>query len=92
MTPEQKLALQLTKIAIQRGLHPGLDFAVGHAVEELGELQAALGKTLRWGWKSYNPTLPLEERELNLTWVRREMADVREALDNLEQNLNDIYE
>lgn len=68
-------------------MRPGLPFAVGKAVEELGELQSALGKTLRWGWTSVNPELPLAEREPNLTWVQREIADVRGALDNLEAEI-----
>lgn len=68
-------------------MRPGLDFAVGKTVEELGELQSALGKTLRWGWNSYNPELPPAERERNSDWVRREIADVRGALDNLEREM-----
>ena len=71
-------------------MRPGLDFARGKAVEELGELQAALGKTLRWGWLSVNPELPPSERETNLDWVRREIADVRGALDNLEKTLDHV--
>ena len=71
----------------QKYMRPGLNFAVGKAVEELGELQAALGKTLRWGWDSYNPDLPPPQREKNKDWVRREIADVRGALDNLEHEL-----
>ena len=71
----------------QKYMRPGLNFAIGKTVEELGELQAALGKTLRWGWDSYNPELPPAERETNADWVRREMADVRAALDNLEREM-----
>lgn len=67
-----------------RYMRPGLDFARGKAIEEMGELQAALGKALRWGWLSYNPELPPEQQERNWEWVRREIADVRHALDNLE--------
>ncbi len=70
-----------------RYMRPGLPFAVGKAVEELGELQAALGKSLRWGWLSTNPDLPVEQQEPNVSWVRREMKDVRDALDNLEREL-----
>lgn len=70
-------------------MRPGLDFAVGKAVEELGELQSALGKTLRWGWASANPELPRREQESNFLWVRREMQDVRDALDNLEREMNE---
>lgn len=68
-------------------MRPGLPFAVGKAVEELGELQSALGKTLRWGWESVNPELPPAEQETNLNWVQREIADVRGALDNLEREI-----
>lgn len=71
-----------------RYMRRGLDFAVGKAIEELGELQAALGKTLRWGWRSYNPELPPDARETNVDWVRREIKDVRNALDNLEQEIS----
>lgn len=67
----------------QKYMRPGLDFAVGKTVEELGELQAALGKTLRWGWASVNPELPEDEQETNAVWVKREIKDVRDALDNL---------
>lgn len=70
-----------------RYLRPGLDFAVARAVEEIGELGAALGKTLRWGWASVNPELPPAKQEPNASWVRREIADVREALDNLETEM-----
>ena len=65
----------------------GLDFARGKAIEELGELQAALGKSLRWGWMSTNPELPRKDQETNADWVRREMADVRQALDNMQHEM-----
>lgn len=70
-----------------RYMRPGLDFAMGKAVEEAGEFLAAMGKTMRWGWDSYNPELTPEERERNEDWVRREMADLREALNNLEREM-----
>lgn len=72
-------------------MRPGLDFARGKAIEELGELQAALGKSLRWGWLSTNPELPIGERTTNVAWVRAEMDDVRGALDNLERELDQEY-
>ena len=71
-----------------RYLRKGLGFAVGRVVEECGELGAALGKTMRWGRDSFNPELPESERETNEAWVRREIADVREALDNLEAEMD----
>lgn len=68
-------------------MRSGLDFARGKAIEELGELQAALGKSLRWGWGSVNPELPRDQQETNVDWVRREMSDVYDALRNLEREL-----
>lgn len=68
-------------------MRPGLPFAVGKSIEELGELQAALGKTLRWGWDSVNPELPPAEQETNEAWVKREITDVRLALANLEKEM-----
>jgi hypothetical protein len=72
-------------------MRSGLNFAVGKAIEEMGECIAALGKTLRWGWHSGNPELPPEQQERNADWVRREIADVRGALDNLEKEMNASY-
>lgn len=71
----------------EKYMRPGLDFARGKAIEELGELQAALGKSLRWGWTSVNPELPPNEQEPNHAWVKREIADVRHALANLEKEM-----
>lgn len=59
-----------------------------HLIEELGELQAALGKTGRWGLDSVNPELPKNEQEMNVDWIKREMADVRAAMDAYEYDLN----
>lgn len=70
-------------------MRPGLDFAVGKATEEVGEFLAAIGKTLRWGWSSVNPELPRAEQESNASWVRREMKDLRGALDNLEREMEE---
>ena len=72
----------------QKYMRPGLDFARGKAIEEIGELGAALGKSLRWGWASVNPEIPEHQRESNAVWVKREMKDVRDALDNLEREMD----
>jgi hypothetical protein len=72
-------------------MRPGLDFARAKAIEELGELQAALGKSLRWGWMSSNPELPEIDRVTNVSWVRDEMRDVRDAIDNLQRELDREY-
>lgn len=71
----------------EKYMRPGLDFARGKAIEEIGELGAALGKSIRWGWASENPEIPVYQRESNAVWVKREMKDVRDALDNLEREM-----
>jgi hypothetical protein len=57
--------------------------AIGYLVEECGEVQAAAGKTLRWGLESFNPELPEHERETNREWLLREMVDVEGAVARL---------
>jgi hypothetical protein len=73
----------------QKYMRHGLGFALGKAIDEAGEFLAAVGKTVRWGGDSFNPELPIEARETNAAWVRREMADLRGALDNLEREMNE---
>jgi len=65
-------------------LRPGFDFALAHAIEEAGEFLAAAGKTGRWGRDSVNPELPPHEQETNLSWLLREMNDLRGALRRLD--------
>lgn len=64
-----------------------MDFehCLGHVVEECGEVLAAAGKILRWGWEATNPELPIEKRESNLVWFQRELNDLKGAIDRLEQ-------
>jgi len=54
--------------------------ALGYLIEECGEVQAAAGKTVRWGPDCYNPELPPEEREINRDWLLREVDDLEEAI------------
>ena len=63
----------------------------GYAIEEAGEFLHAAGKTIRWGEHSVNPELPLEAQESNLVWLRREMKDLRGALDRLEHHLDETF-
>lgn len=72
-----------------RYMRPGLDFAMGKAVEEAGEFLSAMGKTMRWGWRSVNPELLPQDQERNIDWVQREMSDLRGALDNLEREMRE---
>jgi len=82
-------------------LRPGVDFALAHTVEECAEVGealalflsisrtlAAIGKTQRFGLASVNPELPPAQRETNEAWLRREMADLRGALDRMEAALD----
>lgn len=63
----------------QKYIRQDYHHCLSHLNEELGELVAAIGKTIRWGWDSYNPELPEAERELNIHWVLREIKDVEDA-------------
>src|ERR1700734_3366448 len=68
-------------------MRPGLDLAVGNAIEKCGELCAALGKTIRWGWDRYDPEIPPSERESNRDWVLRKLIDAVGALTHLENEI-----
>lgn len=68
-----------------------VEACLSHAIEEAGEFVAAAGKTKRFGFKSVNPLLPVEERETNLAWLRREMADLRQSLDLLAAQLDEAF-
>ena len=60
-----------------------LDSCLGHLIEECGEVQAAAGKILRWGWYSVNPDLPPEEQEENRHWLEREISDLDGAMNRM---------
>lgn len=53
---------------------------LGYLVEECGEVMAAVGKTIRWGLSSYNPEIPVKERETNRQWILRELQDLKQAI------------
>ena len=73
-------------MANPRYLRPNnLNFCLAHVAEEAGEVIAAIGKTLRWGPDGANPELPDDQRETNADWVRREIADLKGAIERLER-------
>lgn len=55
---------------------------LGLFIEECGEALAAAGKTVRYGWSSYNP-LVVAKRETNDEWLKREIADLEFAISRL---------
>ena len=59
--------------------------ALGKFIEECGEAIAAAGKTVRFGWSSYNP-LPGASTETNEAWLRREVTDLEEAISRLKES------
>jgi NTP pyrophosphatase (non-canonical NTP hydrolase) len=61
---------------------------LGYLIEECGELQSALGKTIRWGLNSFNPELPAEEQESNREWILREIKDVKRAIGFVEKSID----
>jgi hypothetical protein len=56
------------------------DEALGHLIEEAGEVQSAAGKMVRFGPLSFNPLLPPDQRETNEEWLDREMTDLIAAV------------
>jgi NTP pyrophosphatase (non-canonical NTP hydrolase) len=68
-------------------IRPGVKQAMARFVEECGEVLAAVGKTQRFGLDSVNPLLPREQQETNRKWVQRELKDLRDALNRLEDEL-----
>ncbi len=70
-----------------RFLQEGFDKQLAHVIEECGEVLAAAGKTQRWGPTSVNPLLPIEKQETNITWLKRELIDLKNAIARLEQTM-----
>lgn len=55
---------------------------LGWLIEECGEVQAAVGKSLRHGIGSSNPELGAHEtREFNGDWILRELNDLKMAIE-----------
>jgi NTP pyrophosphatase (non-canonical NTP hydrolase) len=76
----------------KRFLQEGFDKQLAHVVEECGEVLAAAGKTQRWGRYSVNPLLGADDphyRETNDTWLRRELADLKDVISRLEATMED---
>lgn len=67
------------------------DQKIGYLIEECGEVQAALGKTVRWGMMSFNPELDVREREFNYEWISRELQDLKRAIYIVEKHLHKKY-
>ena len=61
--------------------------AIAYLIEECGEVLAAAGKSLRRGLDSYNPELAPEDRELNVDWLLREVADLVGAVKRVREFL-----
>ena len=59
--------------------------ALGRFIEECGEALAAAGKTVRYGWASFNP-LPGASQETNEEWLAREIADLEDAIARLKKS------
>jgi NTP pyrophosphatase (non-canonical NTP hydrolase) len=62
---------------------------MGYLVEECGEVLAAVGKTMRWGFDSVNPELPSHEQETNGAWILRELKDLKRAIKLVEKDLKE---
>lgn len=75
-------------------MRPGVPFALGKLVEEIGEvgyhltslqfaltnMLTAIGKTQRFGLESVNPELPVQDQQTNADWLYDTSVEVREAM------------
>ena len=59
--------------------------ALGRFIEECGEALADAGKTVRFGWRSYNP-IPGASKEINEDWLKREIADLEVVIARLKKS------
>jgi NTP pyrophosphatase (non-canonical NTP hydrolase) len=75
-----------------RFIQHGFDKVLSHCIEECGEVLAAAGKTQRWGPLSTNPLIPFDERETNLTWLRRELCDLLDVIARLDSAMQDEFQ
>jgi hypothetical protein len=71
----------------QKYMKPGFDFATGKLNEELGESVAAIGKSMRFGWFSYDPTVDINKRRSNIDWLLSELDDLKGAIKNFEDQV-----
>lgn len=60
---------------------------IGYLVEECGEVQQAIGKSMRWGLESCNPELTAVDRETNREWILRELKDLISAAKMVDEAL-----
>ena len=74
-----------------RFFQDGFDKRLAHLIEECGEVLAAAGKTQRWGVHSVNPLIPEYARETNLTWLVREIDDLKESIARLEISIAEEF-
>lgn len=70
----------------ERYMRPGVEFALARLNEECGELVSAIGKTMRWGLNSSDPSSGV--RESNEDWIYREMEDVEDAIKRFRAEVN----
>lgn len=70
-------------------LQDPFDKRLAHLTEECGEVLAAIGKTQRWGLGSANPLLEPSERETNKAWLKRELQDLKQAIERVEETIDE---
>jgi hypothetical protein len=70
----------------KKWIRAALDQADARAQEEMGELNAALGKAGCFGWLSRHPDEP--DGETNLEWALRQCDDAIDSLVRLKGELN----
>jgi len=92
--PERKQIKELgtktmtkSKNKYQPDMNSSFQKKLGYLIEECGEVLQAAGKSERWGLSSVNPELPPEQQVTNGKWLRAELADLRAAIDLMDNVL-----
>lgn len=63
---------------------------LGYLIEECGEVLQIAGKSLRYGYRSFNPELPYNERVTNAVLMQREIANVEAAIAMVRRDIEDF--
>jgi NTP pyrophosphatase (non-canonical NTP hydrolase) len=60
--------------------YDNMDIVLGYLIEECGEVLQAAGKSIRWGFDSVNPEVPVSQQVTNIHWLLNELDDLTEAI------------
>jgi len=83
----EESAMSQPKNKYQPDIYSSFKKKMGYLIEECGEVLQAAGKSERWGLDSVNPEIPPEQQIKNGKWLRAELADLKAAIDLMDNAL-----